>query len=316
MAQVNRIADTYQKILSEVSKVVIGKDEIKEALMVALIAEGHVLIEGWPGSAKTTLAKTFAQAIGGDFKRIQFTPDMMPADVTGFYLYSPNREVPRFVPGPIFANVVLADELNRTTPRTQSAMLEAMQERQVTIERTTHPLPAPFMVVATQVHSGSEGTYPLTGVQVDRFLLRVISEYASKEEEKKIISEIDRIDEPNIQVVTTPGEIAEIQKLAKATYVSPDIVEYIASIVQSVRADPDVLSGASSRTGIALYKCSRVLAMLDGRDFVIPDDVKRLASPATEHRIAVKTEAEMDGITPRMILERVMAQVPVPKIKT
>lgn len=316
MAQLNKIADTYQKITNEVSKAVIGKDAIKEALMIALIAEGHVLIEGWPGSAKTTLAKTFAVAIGGDFKRIQFTPDMMPADVTGFYLYSPDRQEPRFVPGPIFANVVLADELNRTTPRTQSAMLEAMQEHQVTIERKTYNLPWPFMVIATQVHSGSEGTYPLTGVQVDRFLLRVASEYASKEDEKRIISEIDRIDEPKIKAVASPGEITELQRTAKAAYVSPDIVEYIASIVQAVRNDPDVLSGVSSRAGIAVYKCARALAALDGRDYVIPDDIKHLASPAMEHRISVKPEAEMDNITPKTILERVLAAVPVPKINT
>lgn len=316
MAQVNRIADTYQRILSEVSKAVIGKGEVKEALMIALVAEGHVLIEGWPGSAKTTLAKAFAQVIGGEFGRIQFTPDMMPADVTGFYLHSLSGQTPSFVPGPIFANVVLADELNRTTPRTQSAMLEVMQEHQVTIERTTHLLAGPFMVIATQVHSGSEGTYPLTGVQVDRFLLRMASQYASKEDEKRILSEIDRIDKPDIKAVTTPGEIAEIQKLAKTTYVSPDIVEYIASIMQAVRTDADVMPGVSSRAGIALYKCSRVAATLDGRDFVIPDDVKRLVSPAVEHRIAVKAEAEMDGVTPRMILDRVLAQVPVPKIKT
>ncbi len=315
MAQVNRITDTYQKILNEVSKAVIGKDEIKEALMIALIAEGHVLIEGWAGSAKTTLAKTFAQVIGGDFKRIQFTPDMMPADITGFYLHSPDGHSPRFVPGPIFANVVLADELNRTTPRTQSAMLEVMQEHQVTIERTTHQLQAPFMVIATQVQSGTEGTYPLTAVQIDRFLLRVVSQYASKEDEKRIISEIDRIDQPDIRAVTTPAEIAEIQKLAKATYVSPDIVEYIVSIVHSVRNDADVLSGVSSRTGIALFKCARVMATLDGRDFVIPDDIKRLASPTIEHRINIRPEAEMDNITPKTILERVLAQVPVPKIK-
>ena len=315
MAQLNKIADAYQKILNEVSKAVIGKGEIKEALMIALLAEGHVLVEGLPGSAKTTLAKTFAVVIGGDFKRIQFTPDMMPADVTGFYLYSPNRQEPKFIPGPIFANVVLADELNRTTPRTQSAMLEAMQERQVTLERTTHHLPWPFMVIATQVQSGSEGTYPLTGVQVDRFLLRVPSEYASKEDEKRIISEIDRIDEPKIREVASPGEITELQRMAKAAYVSPDIVEYIASIVQSVRNDPDVLSGVSSRAGIALFKCARALAALDGRDFVIPDDIKHLASPAMEHRISVKPEAEMDNITPKTILERALAQVPVPKIK-
>jgi MoxR-like ATPase len=310
----NRLSSTYKRILGEVSNAVIGKDEIKEALMVALIAEGHVLIEGWPGSAKTKLAKTFAQVIGGEFKRIQFTPDMMPADITGFYVYSPDGQS-RFIQGPIFANVVLADELNRTTPRTQSALVEVMQEYQVTVERTTYHLSKPFMVIATQVRLGAEGTYPLTSVQTDRFLLQVASEYASKEEEKRIISEIDRIDEADIKAVTTPDEIVELQKLAKTTYVSPDIVEYITSIVHSLRSDPDVSSGPSSRAGIALYKCSRVLAMLDGRDFVIPDDIKKLAFPAIQHRITVKPEAEMDNITPRTILERTLAQVPVPKPK-
>jgi MoxR-like ATPase len=310
----NRLSSTYKRILGEVSNAVIGKDEIKEALMVALIAEGHVLIEGWPGSAKTKLAKTFAQVIGGEFKRIQFTPDMMPADITGFYVYSPDGQS-RFVQGPIFANVVLADELNRTTPRTQSALVEVMQEYQVTVERTTYHLSKPFMVIATQVRLGAEGTYPLTSVQTDRFLLQVASEYASKEEEKRIISEIDRIDEADIKAVTTPDEIVELQKLAKTTYVSPDIVEYITSIVHSLRSDPDVSSGPSSRAGIALYKCSRVLAMLDGRDFVIPDDIKKLVFPAIQHRITVKPEAEMDNITPRTILERTLAQVPVPKPK-
>lgn len=314
MAEVNRLADTYHRILNEVSKAVIGKDEIKEALMIALMAGGHVLIEGWPGSAKTTLAKTFAQAIGGDFKRIQFTPDMMPADVTGFYLHSPNGKAPSFMPGPIFANVVLADELNRTTPRTQSAMLEVMQERQVTIETTTHLLSGPFMVIATQVQSGAEGTYPLTGVQVDRFLLRLASQYASKEDEKRMLSEIDRIDQPDIKAATSTAEIIELQQLAKKTYVSPDVVDYVASIIESVRNDPDVLPGVSSRASIALYKCSRVAAALDGRDFVIPDDVKRLVPGTMEHRIRIKAEAEMDGITAGMVLERVMGRVPVPKI--
>ena len=314
MVYTNRLSSTYKRIFDEVSNAVIGKDEIKEALMVALIAGGHVLIEGWPGSAKTKLAKTFAQVIGGEFKRIQFTPDMMPADVTGFYVYSPDGQS-RFVQGPIFANVVLADELNRTTPRTQSALVEVMQEYQVTVERTTYHLSKPFMVIATQVRLGAEGTYPLTSVQTDRFLLQVASEYASKEEEKRIISEIDRIDEPDIKAVTTPDEIVELQKLAKTTYVSPDIIEYITSIVHSLRSDPDVSSGPSSRAGIALYKCSRVLAMLDGRDFVIPDDIKKLVFPAIQHRITVKTEAEYDNITSRTILERTLARVPVPKPK-
>ena len=309
-----KATDLYDRLLAEISQVIIGKDEIKEALIVALIAGGHVLIEGLAGTAKTKLAKTFAGVIGGRFKRIQFTPDMMPADVTGFYAYSPDG-ASRFIEGPIFADVVLADELNRTTPRTQAALLEAMQEYQVTIERKTYPLPPHFMVIATQIRSGSEGTYPLTDVQIDRFLLRALSEYSSKEEEKQIISGIDRIDEPDIKVITTLDEIRELQGLAKQVYVSPDIVEYIASFVELLRQDHDILSGPSSRCGIALYKCSRALALLDGRDFVIPDDVKHLIFPAAEHRIKVKPEAEMDDITPRIILERILEQVPAPKLE-
>jgi len=309
-----KVSDLYGKLLNEISKVIIGKSEIEETLMIALIAGGHVLIEGLPGTAKTKLARTFAEVIGGQFKRIQFTPDMMPADVTGFYIYSPDG-ASRFIEGPIFAHIVLADELNRTTPRTQSALLEAMQEYQVTIEGKSYSLAKPFMVIATQVQSGGEGTYPLTDVQADRFLLRVTSEYSSKEEEKQIISNIDIIDEPDIKAVATLDEIKELQELAKGAHVSPDIVEYTASIVDSLRLDPDILSGPSVRAGIALFKCSRVLALLDGRDFVIPDDIKHLTLYAIEHRISVKPEAEMDDITPRMIVERTLEKVPVPKLK-
>ncbi|MBA7483929.1 hypothetical protein ES707_19446 [subsurface metagenome] len=309
-----KVSDLYGKLLNEISKVIIGKGEIEETLTLALIAGGHVLIEGLPGTAKTKLARTFAEVIGGQFKRIQFTPDMMPADITGFYIYSPDG-ASRFIEGPIFAHIVLADELNRTTPRTQSALLEAMQEYQVTIEGKSYSLAKPFMVIATQVQSGGEGTYPLTDVQIDRFLLRVTSEYSSKEEEKQIISNIDIIDEPDIRTVATLDEIKELQELAKGAHVSPDIVEYAASIVDSLRLDPDVLSGPSVRAGIALFKCSRVLALLDGRDFVIPDDIKHLALHAIEHRIRVKPEAEMDDITPKIIVERTLEKVPVPKLK-
>ena len=315
MTKNKKVSDLYARILGELSKVIVGKGEIKEVLMLALIAGGHVLIEGFPGTAKTKLARSFADVIGGQFKRIQFTPDMMPADITGFYIYSPTGDS-RLIEGPIFANIVLADELNRTTPRTQSALLEAMQEYQVTIERKTYPLEKPFMVIATQVHSGAEGTYPLTDVQTDRFLLRVLSGYSSKEEEKQIIANIDQIDEPDINTVTTPDEIKEIQELAKGVHVSPDIVEYTASIVDCLRSDPDVLSGPSVRSSIALYKCSRVLALLDGRDFVIPDDIKHLIHPTTEHRIRVKPEAEMDDVTPAIILGRALERTPVPKLKT
>jgi MoxR-like ATPase len=310
-----RFADIYARITSEVSKAIVGKDEIIRVLMIALIAVGHVLIEGYPGTAKTKLANSFAGAIGGKFSRIQFTPDMMPADVTGFYLYSPTGDS-RFVDGPIFANVVLADELNRTTPRTQSALLEAMQENQVTIEKQTYPLEKPFMVIATQVSTGAEGTYPLTDVQVDRFLLRVLSEHSPRDEEKEIISNIDRIDEPEIQPATTLEEIRELQALVKGIHVSPGIVDYIVSIVDSLRSDPDVLAGPSIRSGIALFKCSRALAALDMRDFVIPDDIKYLARPALEHRILLKPEAEMDDVRPEMIVDRILESVPVPRIET
>jgi len=314
VADIYKISDLYGKILTEISKVIIGKGEIEETLMLALVAGGHVLIEGLPGTAKTKLAKTFAEVISGEFKRIQFTPDMMPVDVTGFYIYSPDG-ASRFIEGPIFAHILLADELNRTTPRTQAALLEAMQEYQVTIEGKTYSLAKPFMVIATQVQSGGEGTYPLTDVQIDRFLLKVTSEYSSKEQEMQIISNIDIIDEPNIISVTTTDEIRELQELAKGVHVSADIIDYITSVVDSLRLDPDVLSGPSIRAGIALYKCSRVLALLDGRDFVIPDDIKHLMFPAVEHRIKVKPEAEMDDITPGIILERSLERVPVPKLK-
>ena len=314
MADVQRVSDLHGKVLGEVSKAIIGKEDIIKALMVSLLGGGHVLIEGMPGTAKTKLAGSFAEAIGGKFSRIQFTPDMMPADITGFYLYSPTGES-RFVDGPIFANVVLADELNRTTPRTQSALLEAMQEYQVTIERHTYPLERPFMVIATQVFAGSEGTYPLTDVQVDRFLLRVLSQYPSAEAEKEVISNIDRIDEPQIQAAAALDEIMTLQDIVREVHVAPEIVDYVVAMIGGLRADSDVATGPSTRSGIALFKCARALAAIEGRSFVIPDDIKFLAHPTLDHRLAVTPEAEMDEITPEMLVERAVENTPVPKIK-
>jgi len=301
-----------QKMLKELSKAVIGKDDIKEALLLALIAGGHILIEGSAGSAKTQLARSFAEAIGGSFKRIQFTPDMMPADVTGFYINQPEGQS-RLIRGPIFAHLVLADELNRTTPRTQSALLEAMQEHQVTIDRDSYPLEMPFMVIATQVFAGAEGTYPLTDVQIDRFLLRTSSHYVSSDEEKLILSNIDSIDEPDVQPVVTLEEIIRLQHLVKEIHIKPEIVNYIVAITSALRSDPDVLSPPSTRGSIALYKCSRALAMLSGRDFVIPDDIKHLVPLVMEHRIRVRPEAEMEDVTPMSVLTRILQGVPVPK---
>ena len=301
------------KILEEVSKVVVGKDEIKEMLLVALLSEGHVLIEGLPGTAKTLLAKTFSRVIGGEFKRIQFTPDMLPADVTGFYLYTPDGNS-RFMEGPLFANVVLSDELNRTTPRTQSALIEAMQERQVTVEGKTWLLPRPFIIIASQLPYGSEGTYPLTEVQADRFMLRLWSDYLSKEEEEQVISKLDYIEEPDVKAVASLKEIIEIQREVKKVHVSDEVRDYMVSLVRFARQDPDIVMGPSTRASISLYKGSRALAFLQGRDYVIPDDVKKLALSALIHRIRVKPEAEMEDVTPKAVTERVLKEVPVPKI--
>ena len=313
MVEINKVSDLYRSIINEVSKVVVGKDALKELLLVALVAGGHVLIEGPQGSAKTTLGNSFARAIGGTFKRVQLTPDMMPSDITGFYLYSTNGNS-SFIPGPIFANIVLADELNRTTPRTQAALLEAMQEYQVTIERETYPLEQPFMVIATQLQSGGEGTYPLTDVQVDRFMLRLNSEYASLAEEELVLNNIDSIDKHKTREIATTEDIRDIQAMAREIHVSPLVNKYIVSIVNSLRNDPDTLSGSSTRASIALLKCARVLALFDGREFVIPDDVKKLVYPVLEHRIKVKPEAEMEDVTPRMLVDRTLEKIPVPKV--
>lgn len=302
-----------RNILGEVSKVVIGKEDIKETLLIALLSEGHVLIEGLTGTAKTLLAKTFAQVIGGEFKRIQFTPDMLPADVTGFYLYAPSGKS-QFISGPLFANIVLTDELNRTTPRTQAALIEATQERQVTIEGKTHPLPRPFMVIASQLPYGAEGTYPLTEVQVDRFMLRAWSEYPNKEEEGQVLEKLDYIEEPDVKAVTTLEKVLELQQAIKKVHVSERVRDYIISLVNRARQDPDVLIGPSPRASISLYKGSRALAFLQERDYVIPDDVKKLVLSALEHRTRVKPEAEMEDVTPRTVVERVLKEVPVPKI--
>jgi len=312
LTDTNRVAEVYQRILDEISRVVIGKDLIKTALMVALVADGHVLIEGMVGSGKTTLARSFAESIGGVFKRIQFTPDIMPADITAFNLYT-REGTARFIEGPVFANVVLADELNRTTPRTQSAMLEAMQESQVTVEGSTYPLPRPFTVIATQVHAGGEGTYSLTEVQLDRFLLRVTSEYLSKEQEKQVVSHIDEIDLPQIKAVTTPDEIVLMQELARQVHVSEPVLDYLVSIIDFLRAESDTLAGPSSRGSVALYKCARVTALLDGRDYVIPDDVRAMVKPTLAHRVRMTPEAEIDDIIPDMVLDRALEQVPLPK---
>lgn len=305
--------EAFGKIVDEVSRVVVGLAELKELLGVAILSGGHILIEGANGTAKTTIAKSFALALGGEFKRIQFTPDILPSDITGFNIYDLNGKS-RFIPGPIFANVVLADELNLTTPRTQSALLEAMQEGQVTVEGVTHTLPQPFLVIATQLKYGAEVTYPFTEVQADRFMLYAESNYPPGAEEVEILRRIDSLDILQIEPVISPAEVIEFRKAVTKVFVSPEIENYIVRIVNHVRGDEDVSSGAGPRASISLYKGARALAFLQERDFVIPDDVKRLIRPVVEHRIHLNQETDIVGeITPRDIIERAIERVPVPR---
>jgi MoxR-like ATPase len=294
--------------------VVIGKNDIKELLLVTLLSQGHVLIEGLPGTAKTTLARTFAQVIGGKFKRVQGTPDMLPADILGFYLYHPD-DSSTFMQGPIFANVVLFDELNRTTPRTQSALLEAMQEKQVTIERETHQLDDPFIVIASQIPYGGAGTSILSDVQIDRFMFRLWSGLPSKEDEKSILQRIDEISDTHVSSVVEPNDIIQLQQDVMKIHVADNIYSYILDIIERVRNHPDLSFGPGPRGSIALHRGSRALAFIQGRDFVIPDDVKRLFIPALSHRIRVSAEAEMENVTPEAIINQVATEVPIPKGK-
>ncbi|OGO30997.1 MAG: hypothetical protein A2Z29_01155 [Chloroflexi bacterium RBG_16_56_11] len=301
-----------KSILAEISRVVIGKDDIKEMLLLVLLSQGHLLIEGLPGTAKTTIARTFAQAIGGQFKRVQGTPDMLPADILGFYLYRPEGTA-TFMPGPIFANVLLVDELNRTTPRTQSALLEAMQEHQVTIERETHTLDRPFIVIASQIPYGGPGTSPLSEVQTDRFMLRAWSRLPSLEEEERVLKDIDIITEPRVKPVTSPEEIIGLQEEVKRVYVADGIRRYILEIIDSLRHHPEVQAGISTRAGISLLKTARSRAFIQERDFVIPDDVKGLLIPALSHRLQINPEAQMEEISPEAIIEEVAGKIAVPK---
>ena len=307
--------EILSNITAEVSKVVIGKDEIKELLLIALISQGHVLIEGLPGTAKTTIARTFAQVIGGEFKRVQGTPDMLPTDILGFNLYQPDGSS-KFIAGPIFANVLLADELNRTTPRTQSALIEAMQEQQVTIERETHPLEQPFIVIASQLPYGGAGTSPLTEVQTDRFMFRIWSGFPNMEEEAQILQDIDEILEPHISPAATTADIIQLQQEVKKVHIAESIRRYIVDIIDKLRHHPDLSLGPSPRGSIALLKGARALAFTQGRDFVIPDDVKRLLVPALCHRIRISAEAEMEDVTPEDIVNKIATEVPVPKIES
>jgi len=307
--------EIINEIFNEILKVIVGKRNVLELIMLAILTNSHLLIEDFPGLAKTLIAKSFAKVLGLEFKRIQFTSDLLPSDITGSYVL--NRETSKFEfrKGPIFANIILADEINRAPPRTQSALLEAMQEKQVTVERETFKLEEPFIVIATQNPIEYEGTYPLPEAQLDRFAMKINIGYPSIEEEVEILSRriLRKKDDVELNTIANPKEIIRLQYLVEEIYVSDDIKKYIVNIVNKLRNYPEVEVGPSVRGSLSLLKLSRAKAFIEGRDFVIPDDVKFVALHALRHRIILKPEYWLRGIKPDNIIEKALKEIPVPK---
>ena len=304
---------TIQRIIGEVSRYVVGMEDVLVLMLTAMLTEGHILIEGPTGTGKTHLAKVFSSTIGGSFSRIQMTPDLLPADVIGTVYYDIVSKAWQLKKGPIFANVILVDELNRATPKAQAALIEAMQEMQVSIEGKTYELPRPFLVIATQLPYGGEGTYPLTDVQRDRFAYSVQVSYPSREQELAIISSIDFIEKPRVVQVASVSELVKLIEAVKKVRVVDKVKNYILDIVARVRSLDEVSSGPGPRASIWLLKGSRAISFLEGRDYVIPDDVKKLAYHVLPHRIKVRLEYQADNISPLSIVEKALKEVEVPK---
>jgi MoxR-like ATPase len=301
------------RIIDNVSRVLVGKEAEAELCVIALLSRGHLLIEDVPGVGKTMLAKSLARSLGCAFERLQFTPDLLPSDVTGVNIYSPNTQQFEFRQGPIFAQVLLADEINRATPKTQSALLEAMEERQVTVDGTTYPLPLPFLVLATQNPVEFAGTFPLPEAQVDRFLMRVNLGYLDVAHEVQVLDRFER-DSPmeQLEPVSSAAEVLESQKAVQQIYVDPQLKEYIARVTHRTRSHADIGLGASSRGSLGLFRSSQARAALEGRDFVTPDDVKALAHPVLGHRLILKPNAELRGLNAAKILSQILESEPVP----
>ena len=300
-------------IVDNVSKVIVGKTEVIEYALAALIAQGHILVEDVPGVGKTMLAKSLSVSIGCDFKRIQFTPDLLPSDVAGISVYNQSSGEFQFRPGPIMAEVVLADEINRATPKTQSALLEAMEELQVTVDGVTHQLQHPFIVMATQNPIEYEGTFPLPEAQLDRFLMRISLGYPDFEEELSVIGQQEQVHPiESLTAVTSPAEIIQLQEAAKEVYVDRAVREYIVTLTESTRDHRDVALGASPRASLGLFRASRALALVLDRDYVIPDDIKALASAVTAHRIILAPSARMRGIRSADLIADLLNSVAVP----
>ena len=302
-----------EKIVENMSHVIVGKSQAITLLLVGLLGEGHVLLEDVPGLGKTLVAKTLAASIGASFKRVQFTPDLLPADITGFSVYDQKTGQFVFQPGPVMTHVLLADEINRTIPRTQSSLLESMEERQVTVDGKTYILPHPFFVMATQNPIELEGTFPLPEAQLDRFLLRIRLSYPEEHEEIAILERFQKKDPlKELAAVATPEDISELQQARRAIHVSSPVRVYITHIVTATRKSASLRLGASPRGSLGLMRAGQALAALQGRDYVLPDDVKSLAVPVLAHRLILKEEERLRGATQEEVLREILGLVEVP----
>lgn len=309
MTQVRELTTAVEQ---NIQQVMVGKRREIQYVLVALLAGGHVLVEDVPGVGKTTLVRALARSLGCQFRRIQFTPDLLPSDVTGVSVYNQGSGQFEFRPGPVFSQVVLADEINRTSPKTQSALLESMEEGQVTVDGVTHPLPRPFLVLATQNPIEYEGTFPLPEAQLDRFLLRLQIGYPRPEEERLIVERSRQLPLERLQAVAQTEDVLQAQARVAEVFVESSVQDYIVRLVQRTRQHPDVYLGASPRGSIALSRSSQALALIRGRSYVTPDDVKELAPATLAHRLILKPESRFYGGTPEKVLADVLSQVPVP----
>ena len=307
---------TCQAVIDEVGKAVVGKRQVLERVMLAILCNGHVLFEDYPGLAKTMMANCFAQASGLSFKRVQFTPDLMPADITGTYILDRSSGEFKLRKGPVFTNLLLADEINRAPPKTQAALLEAMQERQVTLEGESLQLPRPFLVLGTQNPIEYEGTYPLPEAQIDRFLIRTSVGYPNLEEEREVLRRrrARMREEVSLAKVCSAERIVEMQEVVERIHVQDVIEEYIVTIVAATRRHPQVELGASPRGSLAMMRLSAACAALRGRDFVLPDDVKEVAVPALAHRLILAADPWIRGVKPQAVVDEVLKEIPVPKV--
>ncbi|MER7658341.1 AAA family ATPase [Streptomyces albidoflavus] len=308
-----------EAVRAEIGKAVVGQDPVVTGLVIALLCRGHVLLEGVPGVAKTLLVRALAAAVELETKRVQFTPDLMPSDVTGSLVFDARTSDFSFQPGPVFTNLLLADEINRTPPKTQASLLEAMEERQVTVDGTARHLPEPFLVAATQNPVEYEGTYPLPEAQLDRFLLKLNVSLPPRDDEIALLSRHARGFDPRdlsaagLHPVAGPAQLDAARSAVAGTSVSPEIAAYIVDVCRATRDSPSLSLGASPRGATALLSTARAWAWLTGRDYVIPDDVKALALPTLRHRVQLRPEAEMEGVTPDAVLTSLLARVPVPR---